>query len=128
MSYKLGKQLSLVDAMKTMVDGGVTLYCGCAPCRFSNRGFEIFQEQWVVSDVWLTNSFYEAIEVPEYNLNFMEAWEEMKKGKTVESNEGRKLAYRSGYVSQAGGYVYSGGDLYAHEKTLDAKYRVVEGA
>lgn len=78
-----------------------------------------------------TEAIYEAIEVSEYNLTFMEAWVEMKKGKTVERDMGKTWGARM-YLSS--GMVKTSPNESGvttppiHEEFIEAKYRVVEGA
>ncbi len=122
MKWKQGKGIDSIEAFLKMANGEVVWYHN-APTRLAGR-VEFFHDgKWRQSYIYFIDDFYEAIEVTEYNLNFMEAWEEMKKGKTVERDDNITL-YFDNHIARSP----HGSQVLACTAVVEGKYRVVEGA
>ena len=126
MKYKKGRQLRTEEAF-AFIGMGIPVWYEISHhskgvLTFKHGvGFEFCGSP---CDMRLREPIYEAIEVPEYNLNFMEAWEEMKKGKAAEGESGTRYFMMGDHLT-LGGTNWSIG---ASKDVVEGKYRVVEGA
>ncbi len=127
MKYRKGRELNLTEALNDLLNGKPVFDAGGVFVNEIRKGkaWSLHASSGCESEgLALDAPYHEAIPEPEYDLTFMEAWEEMKKGKTVERDDQWKMEMPSDLARSKPWNA----DVTVSKGVIDSKYRVVDPA